>query len=264
MGMVWRLKNFEYAGCTLPKIWSGLLIDGYPIVAEFIEDETPVILGTKSEEWKRVTFDNRNISYKLWNVPIQNVARTFNHHTWKLFHKNFYHPLYQLSTRVTELNRQNMTKMLPTYPCIRIFSWKMPWCLLKLQRNSPREYHMVIHVHLSICSKDECALIVAYIFRLLKENHVTGLVAKSLKVGLKTQQSVCDRCDLLSFDKRNCYGRCVSRDGVGLNGWSWCRRFWSLEYYWWWKWKWIWYSSILVWWNWRLIVLTLLIVYSIS
>ena len=79
---------------------------------------------------------------------------------------------------------------------------------------------MVIHVHLSICSKDECALIVACIFRLLKENHVTGLVAKSLKVGLKTQQSVCDRCDLLPFDKRNCYGRCVSRDGVGLNGWS--------------------------------------------
>ena len=38
-----ELKNFDYAGCTLAKIWSGLLIDGYPIVAEFIDDDTPVI-----------------------------------------------------------------------------------------------------------------------------------------------------------------------------------------------------------------------------
>ena len=28
------------------------MIDGNPIVAEFIEDDAPVIVGTKSEEWK--------------------------------------------------------------------------------------------------------------------------------------------------------------------------------------------------------------------
>ena len=47
-----ELKNFEYAGRTLAEIWSGLVIDGNPVIAEFIEDDAPVILGTKSEEWK--------------------------------------------------------------------------------------------------------------------------------------------------------------------------------------------------------------------
>ena len=47
-----ELKNFEYAGRTLLDIWSGLVIDGSPVVAEFIEDDTPIIVGTKSEKWK--------------------------------------------------------------------------------------------------------------------------------------------------------------------------------------------------------------------
>ena len=47
-----ELKNFEYAGRTLAEIWSGLMIDGNPVVAEFIKDDAPVIMGRKSEEWK--------------------------------------------------------------------------------------------------------------------------------------------------------------------------------------------------------------------
>ena len=47
-----ELKNFEYAGRTLAKIWSGLMLDGNPAVAEFIEDDAPVIVGTKSKKWK--------------------------------------------------------------------------------------------------------------------------------------------------------------------------------------------------------------------
>ena len=47
-----ELKNFEYAGRTHAEIWSGLVIDGNPVVAEFIEDDEPVIMGTRSEEWK--------------------------------------------------------------------------------------------------------------------------------------------------------------------------------------------------------------------
>ena len=47
-----ELKNFEYAGRTLTKICSGLVIDGNPAVAEFIEDDAPVIVEMKSEEWK--------------------------------------------------------------------------------------------------------------------------------------------------------------------------------------------------------------------
>ena len=149
-------------------------------------------------------FGNRNISYTLWNVQIQN--RAFNHHTWKLFLKDFYHHLYQLFTHVTELNGKKMTKMLPTYPCVRIFPCKMSWCLIKIQRNFPRKYYTIIPVHLwiKIWSNSECALIVAYTFCPLKRNHFTRLVAEWLKVILKTQQSVCDHCVLLTGGKGCC------------------------------------------------------------
>ena len=135
--------------------------------------------GRSQKIGNHVTFGIRNISYKLWNVEIQNVARAFNQHTWKLILKGFYHHLYQFITRVTELNGQKMTKMLPTYPSIRIFPCKMPWCLLKLQRNFPREYHTIIPVHLwiiKVWSNDECAFIVAHTFRPFKRNHFTGPV----------------------------------------------------------------------------------------
>ena len=47
-----ELKNFEYAGRTLAEIRSGLVIDGNSVVAKFIEDDAPAIVGTKPEEWK--------------------------------------------------------------------------------------------------------------------------------------------------------------------------------------------------------------------
>ena len=47
-----ELKNFQFAGRTLAEIWSDLVIDGNLVVAEFIEEEAPVIFETKSEEWK--------------------------------------------------------------------------------------------------------------------------------------------------------------------------------------------------------------------
>ena len=131
MRRVWRLTKIL---STLSEILSNLKIDGNPVVAEFIEGDTPAIVGTRSKEW----IGNRNISCKLWNVQIENVAWAFNHDTWNLFLKDFYHHLYQLFTRVTELNWQKMTKMLTTYPCIRIFPCKMPW------------FHTIILVHLWI------------------------------------------------------------------------------------------------------------------
>ena len=40
------------AKCVTVEIWSGVMIGGNPVVAQFIEDDAPVIVGTKSEEWK--------------------------------------------------------------------------------------------------------------------------------------------------------------------------------------------------------------------
>ena len=47
-----EFKNSEYAGRTLTEIWSGLVIDENYVVAEFVKDDAPVIVGMKSEEWK--------------------------------------------------------------------------------------------------------------------------------------------------------------------------------------------------------------------
>ena len=48
-----ELRNFEYAADILGEIWSKLVIDGHPVVAEFIKEEPAAITSiTKSEEWK--------------------------------------------------------------------------------------------------------------------------------------------------------------------------------------------------------------------
>ena len=60
-----KLKNFEYSGCTLTEIYSGLVIYGNPVVAEFIEDEARLSWRRSQKSGKHVTFGNHNISYKL-------------------------------------------------------------------------------------------------------------------------------------------------------------------------------------------------------
>ena len=35
-----ELKNFEKAGKILGEIWSGMVMDGYPVIAEYIGDKT--------------------------------------------------------------------------------------------------------------------------------------------------------------------------------------------------------------------------------
>ena len=102
------------------------------------------------------------------------------------------HHLYQLFTYVTELNGQRMTKLLPGYPCIRIFLKGIPYKYPYLSVDQD----MI---------KRQMALIVAYTFRPLMKTDFMGLVAESLKIVLKTQQSVCDHCKLLLVGKGSCY-----------------------------------------------------------
>ena len=47
-----ELQNFEYAGEILAELWSKLVIDDHPVIAEFVRDEASEITITKSEEWK--------------------------------------------------------------------------------------------------------------------------------------------------------------------------------------------------------------------
>ena len=47
-----ELKNFEHAGKVLAEIWSALVVDGHPVVAEYIKDEKTKLPTQKSEKWK--------------------------------------------------------------------------------------------------------------------------------------------------------------------------------------------------------------------
>ena len=114
-------------------------------------------------------------------------------------------PLPVVHTR----NGIEWAKMLPTYPCIRTFPCKMPWCLMPAQ--ATKKFPKEIPFDCSCPSVDEnmiknkCVLIVAYTFCPLKRNHFTELVEESLKVLLKTQQSLCDHWELLPVGKGSCY-----------------------------------------------------------
>ena len=120
-----ELKNFEYTRCTLVEIWSGLVMDGNPIVAEFIEDDAPDTLGMKSKLWKACHVRQSQYFLETVKCTAPKCCSSFQSSYLKVVPKRFYHHLYQLFTRVMELNVQTMTKMLPTYPCIIIFPCKM-------------------------------------------------------------------------------------------------------------------------------------------
>ena len=195
-----ELKNFEYAGRTLAEIWSGLVIDGNPVVTDFIEDDAPVIVGTKSEEWKAFhvrqskctdpkccsSFQSSYLKVipKRFLPPPSSVVHTRNGIEWAKDDKDAtYLSLYQNISLQNVLMPAQATKKFPE---------RIPYdhfCLSKDQDMIKRR----------MCS--HCGLY----FSSLKVNHFTGLVAESLKAVLKTQKSVCDHCELLPVGKGSCY-----------------------------------------------------------
>ena len=48
-----KLQNFEYAGEILAELWSKLVVDDHPVIAEFVRHEVSEIAITKSEEWNQ-------------------------------------------------------------------------------------------------------------------------------------------------------------------------------------------------------------------
>ena len=138
-----ELNNFEYPGRTLAEIWCGLTTDGNPVVAEFIEDDGPVIVETKSEEWKAC--HNRQSQYFLQTVKSTDPKCCSSFQSSYL--KVVYHHLYQLFTRVTELNGQRCYLLIPVSEHF-LAKCLDAWCLLKLQKNFPRKYHSIVPVHL--------------------------------------------------------------------------------------------------------------------
>lgn len=46
-----EVKNFEFAGKTLAEVWNNVVVDGYPVDAEFIGEKIIENINSVSEEW---------------------------------------------------------------------------------------------------------------------------------------------------------------------------------------------------------------------
>jgi hypothetical protein len=47
-------KNFAHAGKTLAEVWSDTVIDGHPVVAEYVEDVATTDIQSKDASWHSV------------------------------------------------------------------------------------------------------------------------------------------------------------------------------------------------------------------
>ena len=56
-------------------------MDGNTVVEDSIEDDAPVVVVAKSEDWKACHAWKLQYFLQIRNVQIQNAARAFNHHT---------------------------------------------------------------------------------------------------------------------------------------------------------------------------------------
>ena len=67
-----ELQNFEYAGEILAELWSKMVIDGHPVVAEFIKDPPSEVSIIKLEDWRANHV--RESQYLLQIVKCTDVA----------------------------------------------------------------------------------------------------------------------------------------------------------------------------------------------
>ena len=111
------LKNFQFAGRTLVEIWSSLVIDGNPVVAEFIEEEAPVIVETKSEEWKACHVRQSQYFLQIVNCTDKKCCSSFKS-------SYFYLRLYQSLTQPMESSGLKMKKMPRTCHYIKIWPYE--------------------------------------------------------------------------------------------------------------------------------------------
>ena len=201
-----ELKNFEYAGRTLTETWSGLVIDGNLVVAVFIEDDAPVIMGTKSEEWKACHVRQSQYFLQIVKCTDTKYCSIFQSSYLKVAPKRFLPPpLPVVHTRngIEWAKDDKDATYLSLYQNISLQNALMPaQATKKFPKGIPYDYSCPSVDQDTI--KRRIALIVAYTLRPLKRNHFMSLVAESLKVAMKIQQSVCDHCELLPVGKESC------------------------------------------------------------
>ena len=76
-----ELKNFELARKTLGEILSGMVINGYPVIAEYIGNKASEIVKDVSEKWKSCHVRPSQCLLQSLNATILLVVCRLGHHT---------------------------------------------------------------------------------------------------------------------------------------------------------------------------------------
>ena len=76
-------KHFEYVGQTLAGIWSKLVINDHPAIAEFVKVEPSDINITELEEWKTSHVCKLQYLLQIIKSLTYLVALQSNRHTWR-------------------------------------------------------------------------------------------------------------------------------------------------------------------------------------
>ena len=84
-----KLQNFEYAAEVLSELWSKVVIDANPVVAEYIKEEPSDITITKSEEWKAIHVRESQYLLQIVKFPDQACCRPFESSYLELIRNRF-------------------------------------------------------------------------------------------------------------------------------------------------------------------------------
>ena len=79
-----ELKSFEHNRKILGEIWSRMVIDDYPVIAEYIVDKALKIVEDVSEIWRSSHVRSSQYLLQSLNVIILHVVHRLGHHTKKL------------------------------------------------------------------------------------------------------------------------------------------------------------------------------------
>ena len=69
-----ELQSLEYAAEILSELWSKLVIDRNPVVAEYIKEETSVIIIKNTKSGKQFMCGNHNICFRSYNALIRHAV----------------------------------------------------------------------------------------------------------------------------------------------------------------------------------------------
>ena len=225
-------KNFEFDVGALAEIWSGLVIDGTPVVAEFIENDAPVTAGTKSEEWRMscsaITIFLTNCKLFRWKMLLVFSVIILESCAWKIFTTT--HTSYSYEKRNWVGKRWQRC-----YIPVAVSEYFIAIHLDVQSSYKEISYGNTIQLFLSICETrfDQMTHMLRLwlvIWNYQSKNASQRYLHGHWRSYWKRNRAIATitNCSLSSTEAAVCDG--VSRNGVGLDGRCWCWNFWSWKH----------------------------------